>query len=172
MTQLWLTIGFVFWAPRGLKQATSYRIKGIFMQLHPFAQALAGGILIGLASWLLLASLGRVAGISGIAAGALSPAKGAGAEESAWRWAFIAGLVIVGSVVAALLHTPVMATRPLPLLIVAGLLVGFGTVLGSGCTSGHGVCGLGRRSLRSLVATLTFMGAGIATVSIAAYASI
>ena len=121
-------------------------------------------MLIGLASWLLLASLGRVAGISGIAAGALVPTQGAQEGERAWRWAFVAGLVAVGAVMAALLNTPTVATRPLPLLVVAGLLVGFGTVLGSGCTSGHGVCGLGRRSVRSLVATLVFMGAGIATV--------
>jgi uncharacterized protein len=136
---------------------------------HPFLQAAAGGLLIGLASWLLLASLGRIAGISGIASGALVPTKGALAGERAWRWAFVAGLVGVGAAAAALLHTPVVAARPLPLVIIAGLLVGFGTVLGSGCTSGHGVCGLGRRSVRSLVATLTFMGAGIATVFIANY---
>jgi uncharacterized protein len=131
---------------------------------HPFLQAGAGGILIGLASWLLLASLGGVAGISGIAAGALVPAQGAQAGERAWRRAFVAGLVAVGAVIAALLNTPTVATRPLPLLVVAGLLVGFGTVLGSGCTSGHGVCGLGRRSVRSLVATLVFMGSGVVTV--------
>ncbi len=134
---------------------------------HPFAQAAVGGLLIGLASWLLLASLGRIAGISGIASGALVPAQDAQTGERAWRWAFVAGLVVVGAAAAALLQTPVMAVRPLPLLIVAGLLVGFGTVLGSGCTSGHGVCGLGRRSVRSLVATLTFMGVGVATVFVA-----
>ncbi len=137
---------------------------------HPFLQAGVGGILIGLASWLLLASLGRVAGISGIAAGALIPTQGALAGERAWRWAFVAGLVLVGAAAAALLNTPTVATRPLPLLAVAGLLVGFGTVVGSGCTSGHGVCGLGRRSGRSLVATLVFMGMGAATVFVATYA--
>jgi uncharacterized protein len=131
---------------------------------HPFLQAGAGGVLIGLASWLLLASLGRVAGISGIAAGALVPTQGAQAGERAWRWAFVAGLVVVGAAMAALLNTPTVATRSFPLLVAAGLLVGFGTVLGSGCTSGHGVCGLGRRSVRSLVATLVFMGAGVVTV--------
>jgi uncharacterized protein len=135
--------------------------------LHPFVQSALGGILIGLASWLLLASLGRVAGISGIAVGAFMPTKGAPREETTWRWAFVVGLVGVGAIAASLLHIPAIATRPLPLLIVAGLLVGFGTVLGSGCTSGHGVCGIGRRSVRSLVATLVFMGAGIATVLIA-----
>jgi uncharacterized protein len=149
--------------------------KGTLMNLatllpHPFLQAGVGGILIGLASWLLLASLGRVAGISGIAAGALIPTQGALAGERAWRWAFVAGLVLVGAAAAALLNTPNVATRPLPLLAVAGLLVGFGTVVGSGCTSGHGVCGLGRRSVRSLVATLVFMGMGAATVFVATFA--
>jgi uncharacterized protein len=131
---------------------------------HPFVQAALGGILIGLASWLLLASLGRVAGISGIAAGALAPAKGAPAEETAWRWAFLVGLVGMGALVTSYMHVPVIAARPYTLLVIAGLLVGFGTVLGSGCTSGHGVCGLGRRSVRSLVATLVFMGVAMATV--------
>ncbi|MEO6293769.1 MAG: YeeE/YedE thiosulfate transporter family protein [Burkholderiaceae bacterium] len=134
---------------------------------HPFVQASLGGLLIGLASWLLLASLGRVAGISGIAAGALSPATGAPAEETAWRWAFLLGLIGMGAVTASYMHGPVIAARPYTLLVIAGLLVGFGTVLGSGCTSGHGVCGIGRRSARSLVATLVFMGAGVATVLIA-----
>jgi uncharacterized protein len=132
---------------------------------HPFLQAALGGLLIGLASWLLLASLGRVTGISGIAAGALSPTQGAPADETAWRWAFLLGLVVVGALVASTMHVPVIAARPYTLLAAAGLLVGFGTVLGSGCTSGHGVCGLGRRSMRSLVATLVFMGAGMVTVT-------
>jgi uncharacterized protein len=131
--------------------------------MHPAFQALLGGVTIGLASWLLLVALGRVAGISGIAAGALVP-RGESASEGAWRWAFLVGLVLGGALFAALLHTPQIATRPLPLLAAAGLLVGFGTVLGSGCTSGHGVCGLGRRSARSLVATLTFMGVAMVTV--------
>jgi uncharacterized protein len=149
--------------------------KGTLMNLatllpHPFLQAGVGGILIGLASWLLLASMGRVAGVSGIAAGALIPTQGALAGERAWRWAFVVGLVLVGAAAAAVLNTPTVATRPLPLLVVAGMLVGFGTVLGSGCTSGHGVCGLGRRSVRSLVATLVFMGVGAATVFVATYA--
>jgi uncharacterized membrane protein YedE/YeeE len=138
---------------------------------HPFLQAALGGLLIGLASWLLLASLGRVTGISGIAAGALSPTQGAPADETAWRWAFLLGLVVVGALVANTMHVPVIAARPYTLLAAAGLLVGFGTVLGSGCTSGHGVCGLGRRSMRSLVATLVFMGAGIATVLIVTLAT-
>lgn len=128
--------------------------------MHPFVQSALGGIMIGLASWLLLASLGRIAGISGIAAGVLPPSSG----DTGWRWAFLAGLVLGGAATAVYLQPPVTALRPTELLVVAGLLVGFGTVLGSGCTSGHGVCGLGRRSARSLVATLVFMGSGVLTV--------
>jgi uncharacterized protein len=133
---------------------------------HPFAQAAVGGLLIGLASWLLLASLGRIAGITDIVAGAVVPPPAAPGSERAWRGAFLIGLILVGAGLATLLHTPSPATRPLWLLIAAGLLVGFGTVLGSGCTSGHGVCGIGRRSKRSIVATLVFMGTGSATVFI------
>lgn len=137
--------------------------KSCFKTMHPFIQPALGGLLIGLASWLLLASLGRIAGISGIAAGVLVPAKG----DTGWRIAFITGLLMAGAATAYLLKTPATTPRPLWLLVTAGLLVGFGTVLGSGCTSGHGVCGLGRRSGRSLVATLLFMGSGMVTVFIA-----
>ncbi len=132
-------------------------------------QALAGGVLIGSASWLLLAALGRVAGVSGIAAGAMIPAKnqmGNTGEEGLWRKFFLIGLVGGGALAFGFLSPPVVSTRPLLLLIVAGVLVGVGTVVGSGCTSGHGVCGLGRRSTRSVVATLSFMGAGIATATV------
>lgn len=132
--------------------------------LWAILQATAGGIVIGLASWLLLASLGRVAGISGITAHALSPAATEKTADSLWRWAFLLGLILGGAATAAWLQTTVMATRPLWVLLSAGFLVGVGTVLGSGCTSGHGVCGLGRRSVRSLVATLVFMGTGFTTV--------
>lgn len=123
--------------------------------------ALAGGVLIGLAATLLLWLNGRVAGVSGILAGVVFPRRG----EAAWRVAFLAGLVLAGGVSITLL--PEMATpregfSPL-LLVAAGLLVGFGTSLGNGCTSGHGVCGLGRLSLRSLVAVLTFMATAVAT---------
>jgi len=133
--------------------------------MYSYWQSLAGGLLIGLASWLLLAALGRVAGISGIASDAFAKP----AAETGWRRAFLAGLILAGAAAALYWHVPVTSMRPLPLLAVAGGLVGFGTVLGSGCTSGHGVCGLGRRSARSLVATLTFMGTGFATVLIAHY---
>jgi uncharacterized protein len=135
--------------------------------LHPFVQAAIGGVMIGLASWLLLASLGRVAGITGILGGALAPFNGAPKGERAWRWAFVVGLIVMGAIAAFMLNTPTLTSpRPFPLLILAGLLVGFGTVLGSGCTSGHGVCGIGRRSVRSIVATVVFMGAGIVTVTL------
>jgi uncharacterized membrane protein YedE/YeeE len=133
--------------------------------LHPYLQSLLGGVLIGLASWLLLASLGRVTGISGIAAGVLPGGPKPLAPELAWRSAYLAGLVLGGAVLTVWLAPPATALRPLPLLLVAGLAVGFGTVLGSGCTSGHGVCGLGRRSVRSLAATATFMATGFATVA-------
>ena len=129
--------------------------------MHPFVQSALGGIVIGLASWLLLAALGRVAGISGITAGLLVPVRG----DTGWRWAFVAGLIVGGAATAMLLPSPPSASMPVGVLIVAGLLVGFGSVLGSGCTSGHGVCGIGRRSVRSLVATLVFIGSGMLTVS-------
>ncbi len=136
--------------------------------MHPFLQSLIGGVFIGLASWLLLFSLGRVAGISGIVGGLLGRER-ANAEERNWRWAFIFGLMVAG--VLAMAWTgqaalPALAPRSPWLLAAAGLLVGFGTILGSGCTSGHGVCGMGRRSARSLVATLVFMGFGVATVAL------
>jgi hypothetical protein len=130
--------------------------------------SLLGGIVIGLASWLVLASLGRVTGISGIASTALFERKPGEASDGAWRWFFLGGLVVGGTIFAASLAVPPSMPRSPWLLAIAGLLVGFGTVLGSGCTSGHGVCGLGRRSMRSLVATCTFMAAGFATVFVAA----
>lgn len=127
-------------------------------------QAFGGGILIGLASWLLLASLGRVAGISGIASSALHPTATDSLSDRAWRWTFLIGLVLGGAATTTWLQPAMIRTRPLPLLLIAGLLVGVGTVIGSGCTSGHGVCGLGRKSARSLVATLVFMSTGFSTV--------
>ena len=123
--------------------------------------ALAGGVLIGMAAAILLLMNGRIAGISGIVGGLLQPARG----DVAWRLAFVGGLL------GAPLVYALAATLPRPqidaefaALIVAGLCVGIGTRYGSGCTSGHGVCGLSRLSLRSLVATLSFMGMGFGTV--------
>jgi uncharacterized protein len=138
-----------------------------FLGLHPFLQSAVGGVMIGLASWLLLASLGRIAGITGILGGALAPAPGAPKDERAWRWAFVVGLIGMGAIAAFVLKAPSLVTpRPFPLLILAGLLVGFGTVMGSGCTSGHGVCGIGRRSARSIIATIVFMSTGFLTVTL------
>ncbi len=124
--------------------------------------ALGGSLLIGLSAVLLLYLNGRIAGISGILNGALARTRG----DTAWRVAFIVGMLAGGAAFWWL--TPHAFTPregyPLHLLLPAGFLVGFGTRLGSGCTSGHGVCGLGRRSLRSLVATITFVGCGMVTV--------
>ncbi|MEA5098080.1 MAG: YeeE/YedE family protein [Burkholderiaceae bacterium] len=123
--------------------------------------AIAGGLLIGLAVAFLLFGLGRIAGISGIVSGLLQPKTG----DTGWRAAFVVGLLaapLVWRLFADLPESRLDAGWPL--LIFAGLLVGFGTRLGSGCTSGHGVCGLSRLSPRSLVATLSFMGFGFVTV--------
>ena len=123
--------------------------------------SLAGGVLLGLASALFILVNGRVLGISGILGGLLRPRAG----DAGWRLAFIAGL-LVAPAVWALFAAPVaprIEAGP-AVLVVAGLLVGWGTRYGSGCTSGHGVCGLSRMSPRSLVATLAFMGTGFATV--------
>ena len=124
--------------------------------------ALVGGLLIGLAAALLLLANGRVAGVSGIVANAIWRAPG---EERAWRLAFVAGLPLGAAIVSAATGgLTVEISRSPALLVAAGLLVGFGTRLGNGCTSGHGVCGLARGSKRSLVATLTFIGVGALTV--------
>jgi len=128
----------------------------------PFA-SLAGGALIGVAAVMLMALTGRIAGVSGIAAGMLPPYAD---RELAGRLAFIAGLVAAPLVV--LLVTGKLPAQTIQasgaILSVAGLLVGFGSVWGNGCTSGHGVCGLSRLSLRSLVAVLTFMVTAAITV--------
>jgi uncharacterized protein len=123
---------------------------------------LLGGILIGLAAALLLAINGRIAGVSGILGGLI--ANNAWTERR-WRLAFVFGL-IVGAALYAFFRGGLLLQLQAgpPTLMVAGLLVGFGTRLGSGCTSGHGVCGLARRSPRSLAATLTFMMVAVLTV--------
>nr|WP_166178716.1 YeeE/YedE thiosulfate transporter family protein [Altererythrobacter segetis] len=128
--------------------------------------ALLGGLLIGSAAGLLLLLSGRIAGVSGMAAAALRIAdKGPPWSQAA---AFTIGLPIGAAVVLAIVGRPeVTITSSVPLLVAGGLLVGFGTRLGNGCTSGHGVCGLARLSPRSLAATAAFMGAGIATVFVA-----
>lgn len=124
--------------------------------------ALFGGVIIGIAVSLMLLWNGRVTGISGIINGTLSPVKG----DTGWRVLFIIGLLLGGLALKVLnpnvfsgnLETDTWTT------VVAGLLVGFGTILGSGCTSGHGVCGISRMSVRSLVATIIFISAGVVAV--------
>ena len=131
-----------------------------WMHFTPWT-SLAGGVLLGLASALFIVLNGRVLGISGILGGLIRPRAG----DTRWRVAFILGLLVAPTVWAW--FAPPVAPRidaGWGVLVVAGLLVGWGTRYGSGCTSGHGVCGLSRRSPRSLVATLAFMGAGFATV--------
>lgn len=135
--------------------------------MHNFTpvSALAGGALIGLAASALLVFTGRVAGISGILDGFLRPTPGA--RDWGWRAAFLGGLLASGAGLILLRPgTVVEPVRSLGVLTTAGLLVGFGSRMGSGCTSGHGVCGISRFSRRSLVATLTFMATGIATVTL------
>lgn len=124
--------------------------------------ALAGGALIGAAAVLLMAANGRIAGISGIVDGVLAPIE----KEGAWRFAFLAGLLLAPFANALAAGEMPRADYPhtLPLMIAGGFLVGFGARLGGGCTSGHGVCGLARLSKRSLAATAMFMASAMATV--------
>jgi len=132
-------------------------------QFTPIA-SLCGGVLIGLSASLLLLSDGKIAGISGIMGGLLHPVK----KDTAWRVLFIFGL-FTGGLLFQFLSPEVFTigiTRSTSMLILAGLLVGFGTRLGNGCTSGHGVCGLSRFSPRSLVSTVTFIVTGAITVYI------
>jgi uncharacterized membrane protein YedE/YeeE len=123
--------------------------------------ALVGGLVIGLAASLLLLTHGKVAGISGIFAGLFDRAT----HDKSYRLAFVLGLVVVGLV--ARLAVPELlpaSSQSLGVIAVAGLLVGYGTRLGNGCTSGHGICGLSRLSARSLIAVVTFIGTGMLTV--------
>jgi uncharacterized membrane protein YedE/YeeE len=126
--------------------------------------ALAGGAMIGAAAAILLLAHGRVAGVSGIVGSLLPPAAG----DRAWRLAFLAGLLaagVVGHIVAP--DTVGASVRSLPVVVIGGLLVGFGTRLGGGCTSGHGVCGIARLSRRSLLAVAIFISTGLLTVWLA-----
>lgn len=127
--------------------------------------SLSGGALIGTAATIMLIFNGRVTGISGIIASSLSTPS----REGLWRWTFLFGLVAGGVLTYALKPELFSNTsdRTLPMILAAGLLVGFGAVMGSGCTSGHGVCGLSRFSVRSLVATVTFILLGFLTVQLA-----
>ena len=133
---------------------------GAFPSAQPL-HGLIGGLLIGLAGAVMLLGLGRIAGVSGIAA----RASGLGGDMPlGTAWAFLAGLPLGALLIAASTDWHQASFASSPMLIVAGLLVGFGTRLGGGCTSGHGVCGISRLSQRSLVATATFISAGVATV--------
>ncbi len=130
--------------------------------------AAIGGALIGLAAVLFMALNGRIAGVSGVVAGVLAPLRGEGRGDLAWRGAFVAGLFLAPLAASLVRGEIVRVSAPHPWWIMAfgGLLVGYGARLGSGCTSGHGICGLARLSKRSVAATATFMTAGIVAVFI------
>ena len=133
-----------------------------WMSFTPVA-ATAGGLLIGLATAMFLLGSGRIAGISGIVGGLLSPTRG----DVSWRVLFACGLLLAPWVWRVAMPLPdITIAANVPVIVVAGLLVGYGTRLGSGCTSGHGVCGIARRSPRSIVATAVFMAAGFMTVAL------
>lgn len=127
-------------------------------------QGLVGGVMIGLAAALMLLGAGRIAGVSGITARATGLADSGMSRSSAWM--FLLGLPLGALAVAAITGQEQAEFASWPILVVAGLLVGVGTRMGSGCTSGHGVCGVSRLSQRSMIATVTFMAAGIATVAV------
>ena len=128
--------------------------------MNTYFLPLIGGVLLGFSAIWLLLTLGRVAGISGIAWGSLA------GPDRGWRWLFLLGLLLGGLLTHTVIGQPLPdeSTAPTWLIAISGLLVGMGTRMGGGCTSGHGVCGLGRRSPRSVTATLTFMSLGIVTV--------
>lgn len=127
---------------------------------------MAGGLLIGAAVLVLFHALGRIAGVSGMAIGAIRPSTPH--AERAWRLAFLAGLVTGPLVAMAVLGVRLIqpSPAPWPVLVIAGLAVGLGTGMANGCTSGHGVCGLSRLSPRSMVATVVFMATGVLTASV------
>ncbi|CAN5592633.1 YeeE/YedE family protein [soil metagenome] len=127
-------------------------------EFTPFS-ALVGGALIGVAATLLLWSLGRIAGISGVLNAAIEQRA-----ERGWRVAFLVGLIGAAGLWFAFAEVAPRTDFPLPWLVAAGLLVGAGTRIGNGCTSGHGICGLARLSPRSLAAVAVFMGMAVATV--------
>ena len=132
-------------------------------------QSLGGGLLIGLASVLLMATMGRIMGATGVLAGVLQPSS---RDDWAWRAAIVLGMITGPLIVMALtgefpaVQVPVSQT----MLIIGGVIVGIGVTFGGGCTSGHGVCGVSRFSMRSIAATVTFVLAGMVTVAIARHA--
>jgi len=128
------------------------------MELSNYVLPLLGGTMIGLAAILLMIFNGRVAGISGIFSGVLKPTKG----DTSWRVLFVIGLALSGLIWMNFGFTDFeLSNISLPVLLIAGLLVGMGTSLGNGCTSGHGICGMSRFSLRSTIAVCVFMGVGV-----------
>ncbi|MDA0148401.1 YeeE/YedE family protein [Vibrio sp. LaRot3] len=133
--------------------------------MSEYWMSLTGGMLLGVSATLLMLVSGKVAGISGILRGTLLPVKG----DVAWRWVFLIAMVIGGVFVSWLVdfNLPAELSSNRGMVVVAGLLVGVGTSLANGCTSGHGICGIGRLSGRSIVATVTFMAMAILTVWIA-----
>lgn len=143
------------------------------MDLSSFAAAFGGGVLIGLSAILLMIFNGRIAGISGILSSAIFPDKKSSDNTDdetgpSWQWFFIAGLVLTGVIYALVyeqLGLPVFEfdTVSQPMLLIGGLFVGLGCSLGRGCTSGHGICGIGRLSLRSIVATCVFIAVAACT---------
>lgn len=137
------------------------------MNLSQALYSLLGGGLIGIAVTQMLLFNGRVTGISGIIASSLAKP----ASDGLWRWMFVAGLIVGGLLIQTI--RPDFFTnssdRSSIAILMAGLLVGYGTVMGSGCTSGHGVCGMSRLSMRSVIATLTFMLFGFLTVQVVRY---
>ena len=149
--------------------------------MHDFVLALIGGAMIGLAAVMLMATMGRVMGVSGIVSHLLSSFERGGSpatvptgqraarDEQNWRLCFIAGVIVAPllSILVLGCRPPVLLEAGPVLLIVSGLIVGVGTVTGNGCTSGHGVCGLARLSGRSMAATGIFMATAIATVFVA-----
>lgn len=135
----------------------------IVIDIPAWIRGLVGGLMIGSSALLLMASQGKIAGVSGVVGGLFAPGQ---TGQRGWRLLFVLGLL--GGALLVQWVTGRWVTNAIPastgLLVVAGLVVGVGTRMGNGCTSGHGVCGLGRRSPRSLVAVLAFMGVAIATV--------
>jgi len=132
------------------------------LRLSDFVLAIAGGVFIGVSAVLMLLFIGRIAGICGIAFSLLDSHQ----IKKPWRWIFLLGLILGPILVHQLYKLPIpdAPTDNLPLLIIAGLITGFGTKLSNGCTSGHGVCGIARFSSRSIVATITFMLFGLLSV--------
>lgn len=129
-----------------------------------YISPLLGGLLIGLSSTLMLWGLGRIAGVSGIYSSVLSFDK-----QNAWKYSFIAGLIVGGALLNYFFRDQLFAyeiSGSTTRVMIAGLLVGFGTRLGNGCTSGHGVCGIPRMAKRSIVATITFILVGMLTVGL------